>query len=153
MPGHLGGFTWVGGRGRFLKVKISRASTYAILAACQLSDSKSAPPVPCSKLAKLGRMPERFLLQVLRSMVRHGILSSTRGVDGGYRLNRPASEISLLDVIEATDGAVRPASPELAPLSAKAQDRVAQALSGIANDTKQRLSQVKLSQLKPAPKK
>ena len=98
-------------------------------------------------------MPERFLLQVLRSLVNHGVLTSTRGVDGGYRLSRPASEISLLDLIEATDGPIRAASPELGPLSAKAQDRVATALSGLADDAKQRLSQVKLSQLKPATKK
>jgi len=98
-------------------------------------------------------MPERFLLQVLRSLVNHGILVSTRGVDGGYRLSRPASEITLLDVIEATDGPIRPAAPELAPLSAKAQDRVSSALNGIADDAKTRLGQIRLSQLKPANKK
>ncbi len=51
-----------------------------------------------------GQMPERFLLQILRSLVTHGILSSTRGVDGGYALERPVEQISLLEVIEAIDG-------------------------------------------------
>ena len=49
-------------------------------------------------------MPERFLLQVLRNLVNHGILGSTRGVEGGYTLERSPAELSLLDVIEAVDG-------------------------------------------------
>ena len=49
-------------------------------------------------------MPERFLLQILRNLVTHGILRSTRGVDGGYSLVRPADEVSVLDVIEAIEG-------------------------------------------------
>jgi Rrf2 family protein len=55
-------------------------------------------------LATAGNMPERFLLQVLRSLVTHGVLQSTRGVEGGYRLDRDPREISLLEVIEAIDG-------------------------------------------------
>ena len=49
-------------------------------------------------------MPERFLLQILRSLVTHGVLRSTRGVDGGYCLEKSASDTSLLDVIEAVEG-------------------------------------------------
>ncbi len=49
-------------------------------------------------------MPERFLLQILRNLVTHGILQSTRGVEGGYSLERSPQEISLLEVIEAIDG-------------------------------------------------
>jgi Rrf2 family protein len=60
--------------------------------------------VPCSRLAAEGRMPERFLLQVLRNLVTHGILGSTRGVEGGYTLDRSPGDISLLEVIEAVNG-------------------------------------------------
>ena len=49
-------------------------------------------------------MPERFLLQILRNLVNHGILGSTRGVDGGYTLERPPTDLSLLEVIEAVEG-------------------------------------------------
>ena len=78
-------------------MRISRAATYGILATVQLSESSSSPPIPCSQFAKLGNMPERFLLQVLRTLVNQGLLKSTRGVDGGYRLSRPLSQISLLE--------------------------------------------------------
>ena len=71
-------------------MKLSRTVTYAVQATLQLGRSEVGVPVPCSQLAAEGHMPERFLLQVLRHLVTHGILHSTRGVDGGYSLNRPA---------------------------------------------------------------
>ena len=85
-------------------MKLSRTVEYAVQAMLQLAEHTPGTPVPCSKLAAAGNMPERFLLQILRNLVTHGILKSTRGVDGGYCLERPAEQISLLDVIEAIDG-------------------------------------------------
>ena len=58
----------------------------------------------CSELAATGGMPERFLLQILRSMVTHGILISTRGVNGGYCLAKGLKEISVLDVMDSVEG-------------------------------------------------
>ncbi len=131
-------------------MRISRAATYGLLAAIQLSESTSSPPIPCSHLAKLGDMPERFLLQVLRTMVNQGLLRSTRGVDGGYRLTRPLSQITLLDIIEATDGPIHPELPQVAGLSGPAQRKLAEALGDISADAKKRLASVSLAQLKPA---
>lgn len=132
------------------ELRISRAATYGLLAAIQLSESSASPPIPCSQLAKLGNMPERFLLQVLRTLVNQGLLRSTRGVDGGYRLTKPLSQISLLDIIEATEGPIHPELPQVAGLSAPAQRKVAEALGDIAADVKKRLASVSLAQLKPA---
>lgn len=131
-------------------MRISRAATYAILAAIQLSESSSAPPIPCSQLAQLGDMPERFLLQVLRNLVNEGLLKSTRGVDGGYRLAKPLSQITLLEIIEAIDGPVQPDLPQIAGLAPQSQRRLAEALGDIAEDAKRRLADVTLAQLKPA---
>ena len=77
-------------------MKLSRTVAYALQATLQLALSGDQEPVPCSRLAAEGKMPERFLLQILRNLVAHGILSSTRGVDGGYTLDRAPEEISLL---------------------------------------------------------
>ncbi len=49
-------------------------------------------------------VPERFLPQVMRDLVRAGIVVGTVGRAGGYRLARPASQISLLEVVEAVEG-------------------------------------------------
>lgn len=131
-------------------MRLSRASTYAVLATVQLSESAASPPIPCSQLSKLGDMPERFLLQVLRSLVNSGLLKSTRGVDGGYRLAKPLSQITLLNVIEAIDGPIQPDLPQIGGLTPQAQRRLAEAMGDIAADAKKRLAAVSLSQLKPA---
>jgi Rrf2 family protein len=72
-------------------------------------------------LSKLGDMPERFLLQVLRTLVNEGLLKSTRGVDGGYRLSRPLSQITLLEIVEAIDGPIQPELPQISGLTPAAQ--------------------------------
>lgn len=131
-------------------MRLSRASTYAVLATVQLSESSATPPIPCSQLSKLGDMPERFLLQVLRSLVNDGLLKSTRGVDGGYRLAKPLSQITLLDIVEAIDGPIQPDLPQIGGLSPQAQRRLTEAMGDIAADAKKRLSAVSLAQLKPA---
>ena len=131
-------------------MRLSRASTYAVLATIQLSDSTASAPIPCSQLSKLGGMPERFLLQVLRSLVNEGLLKSTRGVDGGYRLAKPLSQISLLDVVEAIDGPIQPELPQIGGLTQQSHRKLAETLGDVAADAKKRLSGLRLSQLKPA---
>ncbi len=130
-------------------LRISRASTYAVLATIQLSESSASAPIPCSQLAQLGDMPERFLLQVLRTLVNEGLLKSTRGVDGGYRLAKPLSQISLLEIIEAIDGPILPELPQISGLTPQSQRRLAESLGDIAADAKKRLASIPLSQLKP----
>lgn len=85
-------------------MKLSRTVTYGVQALLTLAEIGGDQPVPCSRLAAIGQLPERFLLQILRTLVEQGILVSTRGVEGGYRLSRPATQISLLQIIEAIEG-------------------------------------------------
>lgn len=95
-------------------------------------------------------MPERFLLQVLRNLVNEGLLKSTRGVDGGYRLSKPLSQITMLDIVEAIDGPVQPELPQINGLAPQSQKRLAEVLGDIAGDARKRLGAVTLAQLKPA---
>jgi Rrf2 family protein len=129
-------------------MKISRTVGYAVQATLQLAQSNSHEPVPCSRLAGEGHMPERFLLQILRHLVTHGILNSTRGVDGGYSLDRKPEEISLLDVIEAIDGPMSAALParEEPPLS-ESEIRLNEALEQVTDNIRSQLSAIKLSNL------
>ncbi|MCU0879485.1 MAG: Rrf2 family transcriptional regulator [Pirellulaceae bacterium] len=132
-------------------MKLSRTVAYAVRATMQLAQSESEGPVPCSRLASDGKMPERFLLQILRNLVTHGILRSTRGVDGGYTLVRPANEISLLEVIEAIDG---PYDAGVADTEANSDDSAAQirqALSQVTDTTRKQLEAIKISQLLKPP--
>jgi Rrf2 family protein len=130
-------------------MKLSRTVEYAVQAVLQLAQNRTGGPVPCSQLAASSSMPERFLLQILRSLVTHGILSSTRGVVGGYLLRRSLEEISLLDLIEAIEGPLVgtvPASPSLAK---HALAKLQQAMDDSATAKRAILSKIKLSDLLP----
>lgn len=96
-------------------------------------------------------MPERFLLQILRNLVTHGILRSTRGVDGGYSLVRAPTEISLLEVIEAIEGPLNTGEPLEEELSEDFQNRLQEALQEVTNNSRRQLEAIKLSQLLTPP--
>ena len=68
--------------------------------------------LPKGKLASIGEVakaqsiPREFLAKILKDLTWAEILVSFQGVTGGYRLSRPAKDITFLDVIEAMDGQV-----------------------------------------------
>jgi Rrf2 family protein len=124
---------------------LSQAARYAVAAIVQLDTA--GPPIPCSTLAKKGDMPERFLLQVLRTLVNNQILISSRGVIGGYKLARPLEEISLADVCAAIDGPITAPDKEAFPeFGAKARV-LAAAFKAAAASTYRALDGVTLAQL------
>ncbi len=131
-------------------MRMARSTAYAIGAVLQLANFPPGQPVPCSHLAKAGEMPERFLLQILRTLVNHGLLKSTRGVDGGYSLTRQLSEISLLQIYEATEGPLTPSLPPLDSLPEASQLELLKVLEGISAASCQSLAAVKLSDLAAA---
>ena len=132
-------------------MKLSRTVTYALQATLQLAQENDSTPTPCSQLATQGNMPERFLLQILRNLVTHGILRSTRGVDGGYSLDRQASDISLLDVIEAIDGPMRAEAPLSEGISDEFHERINRELRQVTATARDHLRAIKLSQLIKPP--
>lgn len=132
-------------------MKLSRTVSYAVQATLQLAKDRGSGPVPCSRLAADGEMPERFLLQILRTLVTHGILRSTRGVDGGYALVKDPAEISLLEVIEAIDGRLDNGEPPGQGMPEATQVKLQAALTGVTSTARQQLEAIKLSQLMPPP--
>jgi Rrf2 family protein len=128
-------------------MKVSRTVAYALHAVLQLAQEEAHSPVPCSRLAAAGEMPERFLLQILRSLVTHGILVSTRGVEGGYRLERDPADISLLEVIEAIDGPLNPLLPAVKGLPRECKGKLECVISSVTDFTRRELQAVKLAHL------
>ncbi len=128
-------------------MNLSRTVGYALQATLQLAQADSEHPIPCSRLAAEGQMPERFLLQILRSLVTHGILSSTRGVEGGYMLTKPAAEVSILDVIEAVEGPIDNPLQLAQGLPESSQHRLRDALSDVAQMARDQLRAIKLTHL------
>jgi Rrf2 family protein len=95
---------------------ISAQADYAMRALLALAGSPSDQPVKADELARTQELPVGFLENILGRLRRVGFVRSARGAEGGYRLARPASEISVADVVRALEGPlaeVRGMRPEM----------------------------------------
>jgi Rrf2 family protein len=95
-------------------MRVSAKVDYALRALTELAAS---PPgyVKAERLATAQEIPLKFLENILLELRRSEIVASQRGAEGGYRLAKPAVEVSLADVIRAVEGpiaTVRGARPE-----------------------------------------
>ena len=84
-------------------VRIPAKVDYAIRALAELA-SAGEGPIKADQLAVAQDIPINFLRDIMRELRRDRIVRSQRGPDGGFWLARPASEISLADIIRAIDG-------------------------------------------------
>jgi Rrf2 family protein len=88
---------------------LSAKSQYAALAMLQLAQEHAAgEPVQVRRIAERHGIPPTFLVQILHELRRAGLVASTRGASGGYRLNRSPSEITLADVVDVFETAEEP---------------------------------------------
>lgn len=76
----------------------------ALLEISQTTNGDRSMLVKGDHLASSQEIPARFLEGILRQLRQAGIVASQRGAEGGYRLARPADEISVADVVRALDG-------------------------------------------------
>jgi len=85
-------------------ISITSKSPYAVLALAELGRSSGAEPVPLGELARRREMPVQFLEQLFAVLRRAGVVSSQRGVKGGYRFAREPAAITVLEIVELLDG-------------------------------------------------
>jgi Rrf2 family protein len=85
-------------------VRVSAKVDYALRAMVQLAAEPGGEPVKAERLARHQDIPLRFLLGILAELRRARLLTSHRGTDGGYALSRPASQITLAEVMRVVDG-------------------------------------------------
>ncbi|OLT46575.1 Rrf2 family transcriptional regulator [Cellulosimicrobium sp. CUA-896] len=85
-------------------MRVSAKADYAVRACAELAASPHGDPVRAEDLAAGQGLPVSFLERILGDLRRAGVVASVRGRSGGYRLVRPAEEITLADVFRAVDG-------------------------------------------------
>ena len=88
-----------------MRLRFSRTADYGLRAALQIARAPSGELVTRHAIAKAVNAPPSVLAQALASLVRCGLLAAQAGPRGGYRLARPAAEVSILEVVTAIDGA------------------------------------------------
>ena len=82
-------------------MKFSKSTLYALYAALELAAADD--PVTVASVAERFDLPPGALAKVFQQLVRADLAIGARGVGGGYRLAKPASEITVLDVISVFD--------------------------------------------------
>jgi Rrf2 family protein len=87
-------------------MRINRTVEYGLTAAVFIAQNCKDGLVMSKKISEAYDLPTEYLLQVMQQLVRAGILTSKKGPGGGFNLTRPAKEITMLEIIEATDGPV-----------------------------------------------
>ncbi len=85
-------------------ISITSKSPYAVQALAELGRSGGSGPVPIGELARRREVPVQFLEQLFAVLRRGGILSSQRGVKGGYTFARDPATVSVLEIVELLDG-------------------------------------------------
>jgi Rrf2 family protein len=129
-------------------MKLTRAASYAIHALVYMAGQKHNRPVASHHIAHARGIPERFLLKVLKPLVSARVLLSIKGPNGGYRLARPASNITLLEVLEAVDGPIRgQASFDRDDTDGHLNKKLDQICNRAADQVRRQLHKVRISDL------
>src|SRR5213082_1233335 len=96
-------------------MRISAKADYAVRAAVELAAAPDKRPVKAERIANAQDIPLNFLENILGELRHAGIVRSQRGADGGFRLAKPATQVTVADVIRAVEGplaSVRGEPPE-----------------------------------------
>jgi Rrf2 family protein len=84
-------------------VRITTWAEYGVICALHLAKRVADGPVTGRDIAARERLPADYVEQILLRLRRANLVNSVRGARGGYRLARAASEISIRDVIHASE--------------------------------------------------
>ena len=88
-------------------MEISRRTDYGVRVILDLANLPFSQRASTQDIADRQNIPAPFLAKIISQLSLSGLVTTYRGAGGGVSLARPASEISLLQVIEALDGPVR----------------------------------------------
>ena len=87
-----------------MALRFSTKGRYGIRALCRLARLHEDGPISIQTIAKHEKIPVRYLEQIMALLRREGIVKSTRGPGGGYKLNRPPDKILLGELIQVLEG-------------------------------------------------
>ncbi|MDU4694475.1 MAG: Rrf2 family transcriptional regulator [Paenibacillus sp.] len=85
-------------------MKYSKATDYALHTMLFLAAATPQKPMGVQQLAERHKVSPTYLSKILTKLVKAGMIESTPGANGGYRLKRDWENISFLDIIHAIEG-------------------------------------------------
>ena len=87
-------------------LRITKEADYAIMLLVHMAGRQKGEIHTAREAAEWTGLPQPMVSKILRGLAREKILSSHRGVSGGYSLRRPPSETSVAEVIRALEGPI-----------------------------------------------
>lgn len=90
-----------------MRLNLTRQADHAVRAMVYLAGQPPGERRKAAEIAAATAIPAAFAARVLAQLQRAGLLLARAGHDGGYTLARPASRVSLLEVIEAMEGPIQ----------------------------------------------
>ena len=87
-------------------IRLTKLSDYGIVLLSYFARAKNRPFLNARDLADASGVPLPTVSKLLKSLQRSGLLSSHRGVKGGYQLSRDPERISVADIIGAIEGPI-----------------------------------------------
>jgi Rrf2 family protein len=87
-------------------LRFTRATDYGVRAMLHIGSLPEGGVALKDEIAEAQAIPASFMAKILRRLVKAGLLSSARGVNGGFGLARAAAEISLLDIVQGVEGPI-----------------------------------------------
>lgn len=85
-------------------MRLSTRSRYGVRLMLALGASEKRGPVFLKEIARSENISEKYLSQIVIPLKAKGLVTPFRGAHGGYVLSRPASQITLRDIIEPLEG-------------------------------------------------
>ena len=85
-------------------MKLSTRGRYGIHTMYELARNAADGPQSIKAIAERQDIPEAYLEQLIAALTKAGLVTSTRGAQGGYALSRPAAETTVGDVLRALEG-------------------------------------------------
>jgi Rrf2 family iron-sulfur cluster assembly transcriptional regulator len=88
-------------------MQLSTKGRYAVMAMTDLAGQDAGRATPLAAIAARQQISRPYLEQLFARLRRRGLVSAVRGPGGGYRLARPAADLSIADVVQAVDEPLR----------------------------------------------
>jgi Rrf2 family transcriptional regulator, iron-sulfur cluster assembly transcription factor len=123
-------------------VHLNRGVEYGIEGLLYLARNGKGRITLLREVSHATSIPETFLSKIFQRLVRSGLICSRRGFRGGFHLARPASQITLRDVIEALQGPISPPGPESAAGSGGFGSRARGALQEVLREAQTRVRKI-----------
>ncbi len=82
-------------------MKITREEDYGVILMTHFASLQNTDPVRLISIAKFLNLPVPFVRRIASKLVKNNLLKSREGIKGGYMLNKPASAITIYDIVSA----------------------------------------------------